>query len=181
MAASCTRANFTRKCASYIHITESEPNLANRSPFAGETGTCRRNNRGSAEPSESKVDRVRGRVAYCAHANCITYFYATSQSVHAQPSAGGGKGGRLTSIKIDWWSWSTPSWTQLLVARSNWKKWFLRLDGSERQLQSITRVSGSDPCHLPLARPPSITTNPSPLRIIDWAVHSSVFRFSFAC
>jgi hypothetical protein len=74
MAASCTRANFTRKCASYIHITESEPNLANRSPFAGETGTRRRNNRGSAEPSESKVDRVRGRVGYCAHANCITYF-----------------------------------------------------------------------------------------------------------
>jgi hypothetical protein len=36
-------------------------------------------------------------------------------------------------------------------------------------------------CHLPLARPPSITTNPSPLKFIDWAVHSSVFRFFFAC
>ena len=31
--ASCTRANFTRKCTSYTHIAESEPSLANRRRF----------------------------------------------------------------------------------------------------------------------------------------------------
>ena len=33
IAASCTRAHFTRKCASYVHMTESEPSLANRRRF----------------------------------------------------------------------------------------------------------------------------------------------------
>ena len=169
-----------------VHVTKSE-NLSRTSPIDDgtvywETGACRRNNRGTTEPNDSNVGRTCGRVGWRAHANCITYFTLPRNRLTLNRLQEAARAG--TSLR----SRSIGGLSRLQAGPNYWSSALIGKNVSSHstgQSDSSNRSRGSRGptvaiCHLPLARPPSIATNPSPLKFIDWAVHSSVFRFFFA-